>query len=343
MDLVSFSVLFISSGLTMADEVFISGAINGDDQTNENFYDLDRENDIKIAELTRKVGVLEQEKADLIREYDGVKQRVEKLTAESEEMKSDKDEMEKKLEEMMREIERSESDKKALDVIGARAVELETEVSRLQHDLISASSEADEANAEVMQLKRILEEKELRVENLEKEKGLIEKEKGENESRLRDLEEKIRVMEVKESKTNEEKIKIEQETKEKIDEKEREISNLKSDIEELKASIEHLKMQQKQDEEMRSNELKEALRKCNEKAQYTESALDQALEEARELKVASKTLQDTQYEGVNGIASDSDTGDVEERPLGFKWQVAIFTGAITAAAAVCYLRYRRQR
>ena len=342
MDLVSFPVLFFSAGLSMADEVFKNGATNGEDQTNENSHDLDRENDIKIAELTRKVGVLEQEKADLIREYVEVKERIEKVTAESEEMKSAKDEMNKMLEEMMKEIEQSESDKKALESIAARAASLETEVSRLQHDLISAMSEGEEANAEVTQLKRMLQEKELTVENLVKESN-------ENESRLRDLEEKIRVMEVKVSETNEEKVKIEQETEKKIANREREISNLKSDIGELISSIEKLKMQQKQDEEMRNNESKEA--------KSTELALDEALKEIRELKevvkkleeireakAVAKTQQDTQYEGVNGIASHSYTGNEANEPLAFKWQVALLsTGTFAAAAAAWYLRHRRQR
>ncbi|XP_031257317.1 peroxisomal and mitochondrial division factor 2 [Pistacia vera] len=101
-----------------------------ENQTAESFYDLGQDN--KIAELTRKTEALEEENREM-------KERIKKLTIE---------------------IEGSEEDKRVFESIAARAVELETEVSRLQHDLITAMSEGDEASAEVAELKRVWERRE---------------------------------------------------------------------------------------------------------------------------------------------------------------------------------------
>jgi tropomyosin-2 len=47
---------------------------------------------------------------------------------------------------MEKEIERSRESQKALNVVPARAAELETKVLRLQHDLISTMSDSEEAD-----------------------------------------------------------------------------------------------------------------------------------------------------------------------------------------------------
>ncbi|KAJ0112616.1 hypothetical protein Patl1_00669 [Pistacia atlantica] len=54
------------------------------------------------------------------------------------------------------EIEGAEENPKVFESIAARAVELETEVLRLQHDLITVMSEGDEASAKVVELKKSL-------------------------------------------------------------------------------------------------------------------------------------------------------------------------------------------
>ena len=53
-------------------------------------------------------------------------------------------------------MEEAEERKKALDAVAARASQLETEVSRLQHDLIAAMSEGEEANGEITELKKLM-------------------------------------------------------------------------------------------------------------------------------------------------------------------------------------------
>ncbi|XP_062106161.1 peroxisomal and mitochondrial division factor 2-like [Humulus lupulus] len=122
----------------MAEETAMNGV---DDQVTENFYNSDQ-----TVELSRKVEILEQEKLKLAGENEETKEKINKLMIEIEKERSDESELKERLREMAKEIESFEEDKEAL---GAIATDLETEVSRLQHDLITAMSDGGAASAEV--------------------------------------------------------------------------------------------------------------------------------------------------------------------------------------------------
>ncbi|GLU04008.1 hypothetical protein SLE2022_211750 [Rubroshorea leprosula] len=85
------------------------------------------------------------------------------------------------LEDMKRELDQSDDDEKLLESIAARAVELESEGAKLQHDLINAMSEGEEANVKVGKLKKELGEKRLKIEDLEREIESLKKAKADCE------------------------------------------------------------------------------------------------------------------------------------------------------------------
>ncbi|KAF2290610.1 hypothetical protein GH714_014691 [Hevea brasiliensis] len=194
-----------------ADEETIANGIEGenDDQTGESFYDVDeRENE---AKLKQKIEVLEKEKFLLANENGKIKNQMRQLTVEIDSLRSGELELKLRLEAVGKEMEQSDESKRALDSIANRAVQLETEVSRLQHDLITSMSEGEEANAAISELKSILGEKEVKLEELKQEKVETEKKyknkflELENEvakkegweDKLKASEEKVRDMEEK--------------------------------------------------------------------------------------------------------------------------------------------------
>ncbi|PWA66283.1 tropomyosin-related protein [Artemisia annua] len=102
-----------------------------------------------------------------------------------------------KLKHLEDEVSGHESDKRALSSIAARASELETQVSRLQHDLISSMSDGQEANAEVSNLKRKGRENEAKLSVIENERNLLLEKVKESEERFNESEsEKARKIEV---------------------------------------------------------------------------------------------------------------------------------------------------
>ncbi|XP_050137874.1 peroxisomal and mitochondrial division factor 2-like [Malus sylvestris] len=104
----------------------------------EDFFDADQ-----AAELGRKVEGLEWEKLELQRENKETKEKIQELMAEIEKLKSSEKETKERLREMELVIERTEEGKDVLESVANRAMELETEVVRLQHDLISAMAEGE--------------------------------------------------------------------------------------------------------------------------------------------------------------------------------------------------------
>ncbi|KAJ0083427.1 hypothetical protein Patl1_31155 [Pistacia atlantica] len=121
------------------------------------------------------------------------------------------------------EIEVSEEDKKVFESIAARAIELETEVSRLQHDMITAISEGDEASAESEKV-----DSEKKVRELERKVGTL---------KVKELEEKCKRWKV-EKKSVEGSLK---ESESKSKEIEAKISELEKEIDEAKTVISGLK------------------------------------------------------------------------------------------------------
>ncbi|XP_059664923.1 peroxisomal and mitochondrial division factor 2 [Cornus florida] len=354
----------------MADKAIVNGVatdaavdrtvvISGKEDRDDVFEDFG-ENDAKNSDSTQRIAGLEQEKVQLGEENKAMRERVVKLSEEIKGLESEK-------EEMKREIDQSVADRRALESIAARAAELETEVSRLQHDLISSMTEGEEAKLEVSELKRAVEELRrsdsengLKVEVLEKERNLLLERVGkeaENESQIRDLEKKIETLEARESTQNVERIKIEEEARGMIDERESEIRQLKKWVEELDSKglksgleIERLK-KEKEELQIMKNELEALLKKSDRKTKEMESKiekLEKELEAAEQMMISG--LKAKSAEGVNGKAVVMDEVVIEEGQKGSmgllkqQWpMLAASTGAIAAVAVVCYLRYGRQR
>ncbi|XP_057954949.1 peroxisomal and mitochondrial division factor 2-like isoform X2 [Malania oleifera] len=303
------------------------------------------DHDSSQSEMIRKIEVLQHEKIELERENDEIKERMGNLTVEIEGLMNDKMEMREKLGKMEREIEQSESDKKAVEAIAARAFELETEVSRLQHDLISSMSEGEEANAEVVKLKSQLEEKVAYLENLEKKQAGLCKEVEKVKAGLELAERKVRV-------ERSERVRVEEEMKVKIEKKETETSELKRRIEELesvlaKNALELEKMfKEKMAETGTRDDILEAAKKENDKVPMLESKISMLMEELEESKGMVKELKEKVVGGINGVTMASGENTVGGDGMGSKLQwptVAVSTGTVVAIAVVTYLRYAKRR
>lgn len=305
-----------------------------DDQTGESFYGLDQrgDNDARVLDLSKKIESLELEKLQLVDENAETKERIKKLTAEIEELKNDDAGKKEKLGEMEKEIERSDEGKKALEAIAARAVELETDVSRLQHDLISAMSEVEEGNKEVIELKREVE--------------TLKNEKVESEKRVRELERKVGVLEVKEIEEKSKKVRIEEEMREKIDEKEREIGGFRKKVEDLESLIANKGVEF--EKWMREKLGLEALvRESEEKAKSMESKFFGLQKEVEEAEKVISGLNEKAVDAINGSVNGIRTRDIggENKGLKLDWPVvaAGSSGAIAFAAALGYVIYVRRR
>ena len=74
--------------------------------------------------------------------------RIKKLSLEIEELQKDNALKKEKLKEMEKEIEWSGEELKTLELVAKRAVELETEVSRMQHDFVDEQRRRGEQGSE---------------------------------------------------------------------------------------------------------------------------------------------------------------------------------------------------
>ncbi|XP_043701876.1 peroxisomal and mitochondrial division factor 1-like [Telopea speciosissima] len=311
----------------MAEEAIGNGiASDVDYQTGEEDLisrrDTDLGKDTKISELNRKIAALEQDNSELIREKGKRDAAIKELKEVIEGLRTDGATMKK-------EIEQSSEDKKAVQVISARALELETEVSRLQHDLVSSMTESDEAKEELRKLKDALQEltrsnlnKQAKIEDLEKEKASLQ-ERIERE-----------VAEMKKSKSESEKLKKEWD----------EMEKLKSSLEEaLKQSQEKLKETEAkanrlQNELVESEKSVSKLKETEAKANRLQNELEESEKSVRKLKELNSNCTAT--------ARELDAADAEKGSNGLKlqWQTAVAsTGTVAAAAAILYLNYARRR
>ncbi|KAI3830928.1 hypothetical protein MKX03_010226 [Papaver bracteatum] len=204
----------------MADETVINGAgsdlelnNNNDDDKLVEIEKVSSKNDHADVDF-KKIETLEQEKSELLKEKNENHEKIRVLTDEIDGFKRNQVELNEKLEKMQKENAQFELENKSLQSIAGRALELETEVSRLQHDLIYTMSENDETRSEFQklksefnELKEKIAEKESKIGDLEKEKiSLLEriekdaeevkKLKSENETNVRDL--KAREVEISE-------------------------------------------------------------------------------------------------------------------------------------------------
>ncbi|CAI9754925.1 unnamed protein product [Fraxinus pennsylvanica] len=260
----------------------------------------------KISVLSQKIDGLEQENEKIISENKKYKERIEELKA------SVKDSDAKNVE-LKKQVESSESENKALGVVAARAAELEAEVARLQHDLVSAMSDLQESNVGLSEVKKNLEE----IKGRDKEKDVklaaIEKERV------------LLMFKFSELEVNKSDFRNEMEGKEE------EIRNLKKKVEELEAVV-----GKNEGLEKLKNELEKKVEEMERKIGVLESKLDE------EVKVKEMLI----MEGVNGDINREIVVNNEKKGLigGLKerdW--AVMAGSAVAAASVlgvaCYFRH----
>ncbi|KAK6157087.1 hypothetical protein DH2020_011335 [Rehmannia glutinosa] len=249
----------------MADETVINGEFS-DDQTVEITGD---EASSKTSGLTQKITDLERENEKTIQENEGYKQQIEELKASIKELST-------VIVECKKQVEKAESENKALGAVAARAAELEAEVSRLQHDLVSATSDLHDSTVELSDLRRDLEgvkerekEKDVKLEAIGKERDLllakVEKLVGEHSS-LRDESEG----------------------------KEKEIRGLKKSIEDLEVVVESSKSLEK---------LKSELEKAIEKMKVEIGTLQSSLKEKENVISGFEMKEGAVAECANGDAS----------------------------------------
>ncbi|KAL6957220.1 hypothetical protein U1Q18_040478 [Sarracenia purpurea var. burkii] len=234
-------------------------------------------------------------------------------------------------------------------------------------------TEVEEANKEVSELKKLVEELKIsdsekgsKVEVLEKERNLLlerlDKEsegmtesKAVTESRVRELEKKLGALEGRESFEKSERIKVEQEAKAKIDEKDSEIRKLKKWVEDFdtvlaKSGLEMERMKKEKEElEIVKNDLEALLKKSERKGKEMEHKMTQLHKELEASEQMINGLKDKELDGINGKVVDMDGDDIEDGEKGLmglklQWPVlAASTGAIAAVAVLCYLRRARER
>ncbi|XP_047330372.1 peroxisomal and mitochondrial division factor 1-like [Impatiens glandulifera] len=340
--------------------------IAGNDDRDEDFVDFDDNNGNASFALSQKFEALELEKRELTEENESMINRIEKLKAEIQGLENDKGELKKV-------IEVSEADKKVLESTAARAAELETEVSRLQRDLISSNADGEEVGKDLFELRKAMEElkkseleKSLKLDVLEKERNsLVERihkdadgvkeAKALTDARVREMEKKIEGLEQREVREKSDRITIEQETKAKLDEKDGEIRRLKTQVEDLESismesSLELERLNKEREElEIVKNELEAHLKKSERKVKEMGRKADELVKELESSERMMIALKEKRLD-MNGTKSSSidDSRDQLELSTGWELQwpvvVAASTGAsIAAVAAVYYLRSAKLR
>lgn len=307
----------------------------------DDFYDADQ-----TASLSRKVSTLEWEKDELERENRETKQKVNQLTNEIENLKSGEREMKEKLREMELEVERNDEGKDVLETVANRAMDLETEVTRLQQDLISAMAEGAEANTEVVELKRVLEAKGEKIDSLEKELESLKKAKADSEKRVRELERKLGVLEVKETEEKSKRVRVEEEMRERLEEKDGEVGLFKKKIVELEAVIGRNGVELQKWMKEKSN-VESVLRESEEKSRAMELKMGQLQKEMVDAGRIINELKEKTVGVINGTVNEmkeilDGRNETESKGLSLP-VVAGSAGAIVAVAAVVFVLYGRRR
>lgn len=292
-----------------------------------------------IRNLIQKISVLEQEKQELMYAKQSATQ---------------------KIEELKREIFRSKSDKQTLDSIAARAAELETEVSRLQHDLISSATEGQEANAELSELKQVAErlkksksEKTNKITVIENETNLLLERLNKDTERLKAGENRIRVLEKKIygfparniGQKTEKKLKVEDSEKDDL------IRSLKRIIDEFQSVVaknrtETKRLKKEKDElEIEKNDLEALLKKSERRVKEMEQKINGLHKELEAYQNINILLKEKMVERMNGgmVNRGGVLHDEEKSLMCLKldWPVVAVTAGVIATVAVVYLRYAK--
>lgn len=281
-----------------------------------------------MAETTAANGVPaegEEQKQETIQENvdqgsDDAGGKLERLERENKEMKD-------RIRSLTIEAEGSEEDKKLFDSIAARAVDLETEVARLQHDLITALTEGEEFNQEILDLKKTVAEKVEKIESVERELEALKKEKAETEKKVRELERKVGVMEMRETEEKSKKMRVEEDMRDKIGEKDREIGVYKKAIDQLESELEKMKA------------MEEALLRSNNKSKEMESLTGQLQLEFEESQKLISALKEKSLDSVK--ETDRDIAVVCHHKT-FDWQWPAAAAVVSGGLVYAFLYLRRR-
>ncbi|KAL3652458.1 hypothetical protein CASFOL_002139 [Castilleja foliolosa] len=285
----------------MADETVINGEFS-DALTVDIAGDEDSS---KITGLTAKITDLESENAKIILENEGYKQQIDELKAS---VKALTDETAQ----LKIQVGEAESENKVLGSVAARAAELEADLSRLQHDLISATSDLQETTVEVSNLKRDL-------------KGAKEKEK-EKDIKLEALEKERDLLLVKVEKLEE----LQSSLRGESEAKEKEIWFLKKCIEDLEVAVESSKGLEKS-----KNELEKELEKLKVEISGLQSGLKEKENVISEFEIKERENGDALIGGEKELAN----GDLKQKDWVFVGGSAV--AAIAVIGAICYVHARK--
>ncbi|KZV52908.1 girdin-like [Dorcoceras hygrometricum] len=224
----------------MTDETKINGELSGPREV-----EISGDDSAKVSGLTVKASDLEQENDKVNRQNKEYKQQIEELEDSAKVLNDENDEFRKQ-------VNKVEVENKALGSVFARAAELEGDVSRLQHDLVSAMSDLQETTAELSEMRSEMtgikqreEEKDYKSEALEKERNLLV-------SKVENFEG------------------VENSLRNELEGKEREIGYLKNRVKELETMVESSK---------NLEELKSDLEKTVEKMKVEITVLETCLDE----------------------------------------------------------------
>ncbi|GAB4855261.1 hypothetical protein Ancab_023881 [Ancistrocladus abbreviatus] len=268
----------------------------------------------RVFHLNHRIEELEREKRE---GEEGMK----RMEAEIEDLMKENAAMQEQIDELKKaEVEKSESESKALESIAKRAMELETEVARLQHDLITSMNAEEEANQEIEELRR-------EIDGLKREKAALE---ADSERKISELERKNEELQEKGRVAESEKAKAEQNANARMDETEGEIVRLRREKKEVEESVSVLKAQ---------------LKKSDEKVKEMEAKLTQLMEKSEESdKMISGVMEKAAArDGVDGLVGRNKFGGFRGLKVQLPVAGAASAAVVLAAVSVYYIRYSRTR
>ncbi|XP_073126260.1 peroxisomal and mitochondrial division factor 2 [Henckelia pumila] len=289
----------------MADETMINGEVFDDPE-----LEITGDDASDASGLNQKVDDLKQENNEIARENREYKQRIDLLKDSVNVLRDENVELKKKVDE-------AKSENKALGAVAARAAELEAEVARLQHDLVSTISDLQESTIELSDLKRDLtgvkdreKEKDVKLEALQKEKNLLL-------SKVEDL------------------VVVQSSIRGELEGKDKYISDLKKKVDDLEWAVGRIKTL-----ESLKNDLEKTVEKMKVEIGDLESRVDEKEEMINDFIMKERAVLDDVYGVINGNAAVVDgrkgfIGNLKQKD----W--VVMAGSTFAAVAVmgvaCYI------
>ncbi|KAI4331114.1 hypothetical protein MLD38_029335 [Melastoma candidum] len=310
----------------MADEITINGVDRGSELEVDGY-----ERESRVVELINEVKSLELENDELARCAVEVQERNDGFVAEIERLMDDEVDMMVTLEGMRVEIDSAEDEKRAIKSVMKRAVDLETEVVRLQHELISTTQEVEEMSRKAVELRGVVEEKEERIAGLAIKAKDMRSGKVDSEVKTRELESEVEVLLASES----ERVRVETELQGTIEEKEGFVSAYEKKIAAVEAEVRKGRVELEKAKKDKSL-LEDAVKESEEKAKKLDQNM---IELRRELKTAESIisgLKEKTGDAINGREVVADAAD-KKCLIGLKdhWHmVAIGSAGVIAVAAL---------